>query len=276
MEMGVFDASGSCIPESLLRRTYLKEGECTIGRPTDFGPASIHHEGPAIYLGPLIDAYGHFLLESLARAWLAEQHPEIPLVWSCRAVRPSLKSWQKDILNLLGIQNPLVCVDVPTRFERLIIPEVGYQVQTYFHPAHANFLAVVPHEPLPGRKLWLSRSKLDNLQNESILAVESRLVDLGWTIVHPEELSIREQMAHIASAERIAGEQGSALHSIILLAQPKNLRVDFFIRNPNEKDGQYNRNYDTIAERKGILQNAIEMNLRSFRPGKARMFRSIL
>ena len=262
MEMGVFDASGACIPESLLRRTYMKESESTVGRPTDFGPASTHHEGSAIYLGPLLDNFGHFLLESLARAWLAEQHPETPLVWS-REVGKSgpLKSWQKDILDLLGVRNPLICVEAPARFERLIIPDAGYQIQTYFHPAHADFLATVPHEPLPGRKLWLSRSKLDTLQNESMPEVESRLADLGWTIVHPEELPIREQLAHIASAERIAAEQGSALHSIIFLARPKNLRVDFFLRNPKEKDGLYNRNYDTIAERKGILQNAISNSI---------------
>ena len=166
--MGVFDAAGACIPETLLRRTYMKGRECTVGRPVDFGPASSSHEGPAIYLGPLLDGFGHFLLESLARAWLAERHPDMPLVWSCRA-DPSqetgdraLKPWQKDILDLLGLRNPLICVDAPVRFERLIVPDVGYRIQGYFHPAHADFLARVPHEPLPGRKLWLSRSKLDS------------------------------------------------------------------------------------------------------------------
>ena len=98
MEMGVFDASGACIPESLLRRTYMKESESsTVGHPTDFGPASTDYEGPAIYLGPLLDSFGHFLLESLARAWLAEQHPETPLVWSREVGKTGpLKSWQKD------------------------------------------------------------------------------------------------------------------------------------------------------------------------------------
>ena len=109
------------------------------------------------------------------------------------------------------------CVESPVWFEHLIIPDAGYKIQKYFHPAHAEFLAVVPHEPVPGRKLWLSRSKLPFLQNKSMPAVESRLADLGWTIIYPETLSISEQMANIATSERIAGEQGSALHSIIFL-----------------------------------------------------------
>ena len=199
-----------------------------------------------------MDSFGHFLLESLARAWLAEQHPETPLVWSREVGKTGpLKSWQKDVLDLLGVRNPLICVEAPAQFERLIIPDVGYQIQTYFHPAHADFLARVPHEPLPGRKLWLSRSKLDTLQNESMPAVESRLADLGWTIVYPEELPIREQLAHIASAERIAAEQGSALHSLIFLDRPKNLRVDFFLRNPKQKyeSLQQELRHDRRAER---------------------------
>ena len=120
------------------------------------------------------------------------------------------KSWQKDILDLLGVRNQLICVEAPAQsLERLIIPDAGYRIQTYFHPAHADFLATVPHEPLPGRKLWLSPLEArQRLQDEWMPEVESRLADLGWTIVHPEELPIREQLAHIASAKRIAAEQG--------------------------------------------------------------------
>lgn len=254
-EMGVFDASGTCIPETLLRRTHANGRENQIGHPGAFGPALASHAGPAIYLGPLLNLYGHFLLESLARAWLAKQYPDMPLVWSCRA--SSLKPWQRGILDLLGVQNPLVWVDSPVRFERLIIPDIGYQVQSYFHPEHAEFLAAVPYEPLPGRKLWLSRSRLKHLQNTSMPALERRLADLGWTIVYPETLSVAEQVAHIASAERIAGEQGSALHSIIFLKHPKDLRVDFFLRDPFRK--RYNQNYDTIAQAKGIHQRAIRI-----------------
>jgi hypothetical protein len=278
-EMGVLDASGACIPETLLSRTYSNGKEGRIGRPGDFGPAAASHAGPAIWLGPLLDGYGHFLLESLARAWLAREHPETPLVWSCRAPGASdepeeepseepaeadragagpLRSWQRGILDLLGVRNPIVCLDAPARFERLIVPDIGYQVQGYFHPAHAGFLAAVPHRPQPGRKLWLSRGKLRQLQNASMPEVERRLADLGWTIVHPERLPVAEQMAHVASAERIAAEQGSALHSVVLLKDPQELRVDFFLRDPTR--ARYNRNYDTIAAAKGLRQRAIRID----------------
>ena len=69
-------------------------------------------------------------------------------------------------------------------------------------------------------------------------------------------------MAHVAGAERIAGEQGSALHSIVLLDRPKDLRVDFFLRDPSRQDGLYNRNYDTIAAAKGITQKSNQDGIR--------------
>ena len=104
-------------------------------------------------------------------------------------------------------------------------------------------------------------------------AVENRLADLGWTIVHPQELSIPEQMAQIASAERIAGEQGSALHGIVLLDRPKDLRVDFFVRDPSREDGLYNRNYDTIAAGKGIRRRQSGSNPK-FQQRRARTSKS--
>jgi hypothetical protein len=154
-EMGVFDASGTCIPETLLRRTHANGRENQIGHPGAFGPALASHAGPAIYLGPLLNLYGHFLLESLARAWLAKQYPDMPLVWSCRA--SSLKPWQRGILDLLGVQNPLVWVDSPVRFERLIIPDIGYQVQSYFHPEHAEFRAASSGCRAPGSSTCRTR-----------------------------------------------------------------------------------------------------------------------
>ena len=114
-DMGVFDASGSCIPESLLRRTYMKGRERTVGRPVDFGPASSQHEGPAIYLGPLMDGFGHFLLESLARAWLSEQHPDMPLVWSCRAAATVAGSRREGSPQIRGRRTSWTCSVSGTR-----------------------------------------------------------------------------------------------------------------------------------------------------------------
>lgn len=269
--LGVFDAGGACIEESLVFHRRPNGEPRQIGFPVAPGRPRATHAGAAIYLGPLMEHFGHFLLESLSRLWYARRHPELPVVWS-RRVGPGsmtraaarggdpLTVWQRDILETLAVTNPLVLVDVPTRFETLIVPELGNHFQHSFHPELAAALACVRHAPVPGRRLWLSRSKLpERLGNLSMPEVEARLAALGWTIVHPEALSFPEQMAAFAGAERIAGEQGSAFHNVLFLEDPKTLRLDVFLGDPERPKSQRDKNYDLIAEVKGIDQRMHRM-----------------
>ena len=148
-----------------------------------------------------MEHFGHFLLESLSRVWLAKRMPEVPVVWSCRvgAGAPrgaALTRWQQDILATVGVTNPGIFVTEPVRFERLIVPELGNRFQHSFHPEQVAALGAVPHAPVPGRRVWLSRSKLaDRMQNLSMPEVEARLAGLGWTILYPEGLRFSEQIA---------------------------------------------------------------------------------
>lgn len=260
-EMGVFDNKGACVEETLTRHPRLDGKETKVGVPATFRPASAEHTGAAIYLGPLLEHFGHFLLESLARLWFAKAHPELPVVWSCRVGpgathRPEghLSRWQRDVLELLRLENPAMFVDAPARFERLIVPELGYRFRSAFHPEHVAALETVPHRPQPGRKLWLSRAKLKRLQNLSMEEVERRLAALGWTILYPETLPFPQQIAEFAAAERVAGEQGSAFHSLIFLGNPEKLRVDIFLEDPRQRKTARNTNYDIIARSKGFEQ----------------------
>ena len=50
-DMGVFDASGSCIPESLLRRTYMKGREWTSAVPSTSARLRLNTKGRQSTLG---------------------------------------------------------------------------------------------------------------------------------------------------------------------------------------------------------------------------------
>jgi hypothetical protein len=84
--------------------------------------------------------------------------------------------------------------------------------------------------------------------------VAARRGGLGWTILHPEGLSFSEQIAALASAERIAGEQGSAFHSILFLKEASRLRVDLFLNDPEGGRSPRDRHYDLIAAATGVDQ----------------------
>lgn len=217
--MGVYDEDDAYVEDTVLDR---RSGEQGAPVPRDLFPVVTDADAPeAIYAGPLYFHFGHFLLESLARAWYAGQHPDVPFVWAGAHTwqRSELKGWQREILDILEITNPTRIIADPARFEVLHVPDLGYRYDDRFHPEHAAFLgryegpAQVRH-----RRLWLSRSKTEGkVRDLNSGPTERRLAHAGWTIAHPETLSIREQLDHLARAEIVAGEEGSAFHTLILL-----------------------------------------------------------
>jgi hypothetical protein len=76
----------------------------------------------------------------------------------------------------------------------------------------------------------------------------------GWQVVRPELLSIVDQLELLATASRVAGEEGSALHLMALLSDVRGLRVDVICRRPDRPAAEQNQNYQTIATAKGIEQ----------------------
>ena len=257
--MGAFDAADRPIAGSLLFRTS-GDGEIQIGFPGHPTASREHVAGSAIYMGVLFHHFGHFLLEGLSRAWFAKANPELPIVWSVdeppsaekwknpgfalRSAeerilgRPKYKKWQSEVLALLGIRNRPVFVSRSTTFERLIVPDIGYKIQTYLHPEHRDFLAVVEHRPEAGRWTWLSRAGLSAPGNRAAALVDKRMAAAGWNVVHPERLPVSEQVRTLSESERVAGEQGSAFHLLLFLKNLDGMRVDIFSRDFGSSPGE--------------------------------------
>lgn len=260
--MGAFDCDDRPINESLLFRTQ-KGVLNQIGFPGALPPKRARAPGTVIYMGVQFRHFGHFLLEGLSRLWFAKEHPDLPIAWSLNRRRggettdpPVYKSWQADILELVGIRNRPIFVSQATTFDEVVVPEPGYRIQDFLHPTHRDLLAVVDHVPEPGRDTWLSRARLDPSKgaNRSVGLLEHRLADAGWQIIHPEEMTIAEQMSVLASSERVAGEQGSAFHPLLFLRNTAGLRVDILGRDPGGPPDWQNKNYETIAVSKQLRQ----------------------
>jgi hypothetical protein len=234
--MGVYDEDDNYVDDTAVRRRI---GEQTAPVPPGLFPdVSDSDEPEVIYGGPLYFHFGHFLLESLSRAWYAHEHPDVPFAWAGAHTwqQAKLRRWQSEILDVLMIENPTRIIADPTRFEQLHVPDVGYRYDDWLDPEHAAFLGRYEGPAqLRGRRLWLSRSRIEgtvrDLNSES---TERRLAHAGWTIAYPETLSIREQLDHLARAETVAGEEGSAFHALILLKDVSSKKFHIFRRHGGE------------------------------------------
>lgn len=254
MRMGVFDQRGRIVRASLLWRSYGR-----MGFPAELRPPTHTEDRDVIYAGHLDTAhFGQFILEGLSRLWFAKAHLELPIVWACPAGRPPpvLAPWQRQLLEVVGAGNECLFITEPTRFRTVHVPQPGYRIKDLMVAQHAAFLAAYPSRPRdPGLRLWLSRSGLpDAFESLHARRLDERVAAAGWTVVRPETLPVLEQLELLATATRVAGEEGSAFHLMALLSDVRGLRVDVICRHPDRTVEQQNQNYQTIAQARGIDQ----------------------
>jgi len=245
---GAFDAALQPIEGSLLTRTWTPP---QISYPPDITELDLGAvdivEGAHIYGGYFFNHFGHFLLESLARAWVVEEVGHLPFAW---AAGDSPNAWQAEILSLLGLDVPHCFPRRPTLFRRLIIADPGYRIQTFFHPRHARFLSCWGEAPEGGpfQKVWLSRTGVPDprRRHPGEERLQRALAARGWRIVHPQDISVTEQLRTMVDAGVVAGMEGSSFHAAILLKRPP---CPFIVLRRGTSP-----NYRTIADRKGVLE----------------------
>src|SRR5690606_30752701 len=75
----------------------------------------------------------------------------------------------------------------------------------------------------------------------------------GWIIYHPQAHPVREQLEMLDRAAQIAGIEGSAFHTLLLLKQVR-AKVQIIPRR-----GAVNENFETIATTKGFRQEILDV-----------------
>lgn len=249
--MAILAADGTAVPEGDFLRRGWRMGGAVPGRVTR------RLAGRYAYGGILIPHIGHFLIESLSRAWFLRAHPGLPVVWQ-RQGGP-LRARNHEILALLGIpfSEDLVLGET-TAVEELLVPEQGAVMGGAFTAAQARALGVVPAGPRrPGYRVWLSRGRLSGgmARIEGEEEIEQRLRARGWSVVAPEALPLTAQLESLAGAEEVAGFMGSALHLLLLLDRVET-RVSVLDRGmPRDLW----RTYTEIATAKGFQQRILRV-----------------
>lgn len=217
---GVFE-NGSCITDSLLYR----------GSPSL--PEEIRAEIPniCIFGGYMFAHYGHFLLESLSRYYAIAQCAKLPLLFL--SPNSGLRLWQRQVLKILGIDNEILFIKVPTQVRELLISPQACDARTPMTEEQFAALGRIPDlPPVKGKRVWLSRSTLKTggrIEEEQLL--EAYLQTHGWEIIHPEKLPVLHQARLFMTAEHIACFDDSALYTALLCRKLHNNFIIFSRRN---------------------------------------------
>ncbi|MCW5736514.1 MAG: glycosyltransferase family 61 protein [Enhydrobacter sp.] len=196
-------------------------------------------DGTCVYLGPLSSHFGHFLLESLPRAWyLNEAAPSTLLLFHSAAARVELPPFAVAILRALEIDlSRIRLAHRDLRVPKLILPATQFWLGLKASPGMCVVFdrireAILKRRTTASRtppKVYFSRRNLGAIrgsgrpraaisnEDEAELFFRER----GYEIVRPETLRFEEQVAIVANATHVAGASGSALHLMLFNANPR-------------------------------------------------------
>ena len=150
-----------------------------------------------IYAGTAFSHFGHFLLESISRLWWVIQNNKFNIKVVFLKNRP-FDSPFLQLLNLIGLKKEnILFLEKPTKFSKVIVPEQSMCFYSYYHDEFLlPYNAILKNiEPEKHKKIYLSRTKFSkkDLINEEYF--ENFYKDMGYKIVYPEQLDIKEQIA---------------------------------------------------------------------------------
>jgi hypothetical protein len=190
----------------------------------------------------LCSNFGHFITETLAFLWplfadigstadtLLDLTGWPVLLGACPPGDPAAR-----VLHALLRERhafPLLEVDLPEQLhlQEAWVPQPSLRLHafcsdTYLRTASAVGDWLLQHQadgadPLPGGdKLFISRSALgpEARSVDQEAALEALLEQQGWTLFHPEQHTLAQQVAVYRRAKVVAAFEGSALHGLSVL-----------------------------------------------------------
>jgi hypothetical protein len=186
---------------------------------TEASVAQAHVER-AVYGGILWPHYGHFLAEGIHRLWpfwFGLVPTECPIAFHLTVPdsKPApLEAYMVDILAFLGIPSAnVMTIDRPTQFGELIIPLQGKLLgQRASDEYNARFRSM-PGGEVRFDRVYVSRSRYlatGSFLGESLL--ESQLERAGFTVIHPQDWSLRDLVGIYRHASAIIFAEGSPVH----------------------------------------------------------------
>lgn len=165
--------------------------------------------------------FGHDLVEVFTAAWAWGLTDGEALL----ATSTLRRDYLVELLGAVGVpEASILFFTSPLQTPTLLFPDPPVLARRYVHPGAFDLFARA-REVLADRALdtpdrvYVSRRRVGgrSLLNEA--AVERVAEELGFTVVHPQELTIGEQITVFANASMVMGSGGSAMHNAVFCAR---------------------------------------------------------
>ena len=216
-----------------------------------------------VYCGYLVNQWGHFLIEAVARLWyyLKEDDSIDHYVFFLQSHEKRVISGNyREFFELLGIWNKISFINQPTQFREVVVPELGYnrtidyseQFKKIFSKISDNtsFSKSASIYPTKCSKIFFSRSQIKKIGEREfgLEIIDNFFKKNDYKVLYPEKMSLAELICYIKEAKEIAMFSGSVHHNILFANDGK--KIILIERNVinNEIQVDINRMKNTSAD----------------------------
>ena len=191
-----------------------------------------------VYCGYLVNQWGHFLTEAVARLWyfLKKDNDSIDhyvFFLQNNEKRVISKNYQ-EFFELLGIWDKVSFINSPTQYREVIVPELGYNRTAYYTEPFKDIFSKISNEALTKErkktltsysKIFFSRSQIKNIRKKELGLdlLDNFFQKNGYKILYPEKISLSELLFYIKKADVIATSSGSVHHNILFAEDNKKI-----------------------------------------------------
>jgi capsular polysaccharide biosynthesis protein len=212
-----------------LKDANLDEELPAIGLDEQTAPIEMR-EGTTIFIGTLHPVFGHAITDNLKRLWFLQTAEGQKLlrdgarVIYLRYRGLSLPAYVFQVMALAGLDpSKFEVVEQPVRFRQLLIPdnalvlrgERRHFTEAFQRTIEAIRASVPAVETLGADQVYLSRTALRSGRDYGEAAIEESFRRKGFAIVHPERLSLEEQIGILSRCRTVAATEGSIAHGVI-------------------------------------------------------------
>ncbi|MGH7027569.1 glycosyltransferase family 61 protein [Brevundimonas sp.] len=214
---------------------------------------------PVTFGGAVMAHYGHHITDGLSRLWHVDDNP-------CLLTSP-LSGFSARLASL-GAKRVYMTPERPTLFRKVVVPSSSLLSDGVIYEAHDAEHKRIAEQALkrsgftPSWTVYLSRSRLGaerRIEGED--EIEAMLSHSGFEIIHPQDLSIEDQIAVFNRADVVVGASGSAMHTSLF-------HIDKPLRIVTLCGPRFNRRFSLVDQIKSYRSTYIQCLEETSRDGR--------
>ena len=224
---GVVDQSGSYVPLSGI------PGRVWGAYSVDNAP---YVDQKVVYCGYMVNHWGHFLVEAVARLWYYLQNDKSIdkyIFFLNQDEQREIRGNYREFFELLGIWDKLEFISKPTKYREVLIPELAFHYHDYYSPLFLDiFNAVVANVSVDpsweiAPKIYFSRSQLNKGKGMEfgLEMLDDFFSKNGFTILYPEKVPLSRMIHYIRNCDILATLSGSLPHNMLFAQRGQKLVV---------------------------------------------------